>query len=337
MFDRVFLYDILYALAACGGREQQLFGTDAQLAHEAFCRSVVGAGFPELWFELPLSGDPWFDLHVLTNREALKEQEVQRFEPVCLSIPCGLNAPSGLFDWFARQQDARQLALSYDVSRGDIDHPAVQLLLYRHNIQLTCDFLAKANRADAVPSYRSFMERLPHAWFACYTGVFPGRSDLHVRVECVPDATRQLAYAQDKALLAADLQQAGLSEMSDSLLDRCHMLAQTPFPIEFQFDVTPEGQAGQAFAASVRFDCPPGTSGRAPFEGDGAAGELMQHVESWGLADDRWRLLQNTSFAKKATLGGDMLTLFCYPAFLKLRWRSGRPLDAKAYLMAGAE
>ena len=63
----------------------------------------------------------------------------------------------------------------------------------------------------------------------------------------------------------------------------------------------------------------------------------MQHVESWGLADDRWRLLQNKKKKKKVTLGSDMLTLFCYPAFLKLRWRSGRPLDAKAYLIAGAE
>ena len=27
--------------------------------------------------------------------------------------------------------------------------------------------------------------------------------------------------------------------------------------------------------------------------------------------------------------------LYCFPAFIKLRWRAGEPADAKAYLVAG--
>lgn len=58
--SRPFVYDVIYALAASEGRERVLFGSSAPLAHEAFGRSLVGDVFPELWFEVPLLGEPWF-------------------------------------------------------------------------------------------------------------------------------------------------------------------------------------------------------------------------------------------------------------------------------------
>ena len=67
--DRMMLYDLIYALAARDGREAALFGSCAPLAREALAHSLAGTGFPELWFELPLAGDPWFDLHALAARE----------------------------------------------------------------------------------------------------------------------------------------------------------------------------------------------------------------------------------------------------------------------------
>ena len=71
MLNRTIVYDILYALAARDGRQEILFGDCAPLAHDAFERSLVGDGFPELWFEMPLLGDPWFDFHALASREEL--------------------------------------------------------------------------------------------------------------------------------------------------------------------------------------------------------------------------------------------------------------------------
>ncbi|MDO4532133.1 MAG: hypothetical protein Q4C36_00260 [Coriobacteriia bacterium] len=63
----------------------------------------------------------------------------------------------------------------------------------------------------------------------------------------------------------------------------------------------------------------------------------MTQVEAWGLADSRWRLLPECSFAKSVSFGGERALLYCYPAFVKLRWRAGVPLDAKAYLIAGVQ
>ena len=61
----------------------------------------------------------------------------------------------------------------------------------------------------------------------------------------------------------------------------------------------------------------------------------MRKAQEWGLVDERWHELANTAFAKQARRGDASYTIYCYPAFLKLRWREGIPVDAKAYLVAG--
>lgn len=324
------LYELIYALAATDGREAALFGDCAPLAREAFAQSFVGSSFPELWFELPLAGDPWFDLHVGAKHGDL--DEVTSFG----EGSCG-GAPEA-FAWFAAQGPAaRQLFLSWDVSSGDMEAPAVQLLRGTRDTELVCDFLTVAGRADAAPAYRLFEERLPEGWFACYVGVFPRRREPFLRVECIPRIRQQHAYAKDPALLAEHLRSIGFEGMGPTLLDRCQSLARIPFRLEFQFDVTPEGTAGRTFGASVRFASPPGSEAWASFDAEGAAGELMRQVEAWGLADDRWRLLPGTMFAKRARMAGESCMLWCRPTFLKLRWRDGEPLDAKAYLVAGVQ
>lgn len=65
------LYDLIYALAARDGRDGRdatLFGRGALAAREAFARGLCGNTFPELWFEMPLAGDAWFDVHMLVSR-----------------------------------------------------------------------------------------------------------------------------------------------------------------------------------------------------------------------------------------------------------------------------
>ena len=328
MLNHAMIYDILYALAARDGRQDVLFGTCAPLAHEAFSRSLASPSFPEIWYELPLLGEPWFDLHVLTSREALHPGQV--FE----------KGQTGgypeVFAWFARQDYARQLALSYDVSSGSIDDPAVQLLTWTIDTDGVCEFLEAAGRKDAVSSYRAFVDRLPDDWFACYTGVFPNRQADFVRVECIPKRKKQLRYAEDTALLEADLRQVGLDAFGDTAIPRCQTLAKTPFQLEFQFDVLPGGSAGPTFSASARFAAPGGEADNEPFEVDGAAGALMAQVEAWGLADDRWRLFGDASFAKRISFRDESIVLYAYPAFVKLRWREGKAVDAKTYFVAGA-
>ncbi|MBP3893653.1 MAG: hypothetical protein J6D34_06380 [Atopobiaceae bacterium] len=329
--DNELLYYLLYALVARGGRGDALFGDALPLTRGALVRSLAADAFPELWFEIPLLGEPWLDFHALTSRSDLKAG--MTFSPEQTG-----GCPRA-FEWFAAQPEkgVRQLALSWDTSRGDIEHPAIQLLVYDTPSYpaLTCGFLEAAGRPDATAAYRSFVDRMPKGWFACYTGVFPGRTTPFLRVECIPSSEQQTAYANSQDLLREHLCQMGMTEPPEDLLSRCQALAKAARKIEFQFDVTPEGYAGDTFSVSLRFACPPGTDDWLCLATDGPVGELMGGLQADGIVDDRWRLLEQTSFANRVGFAGESTTLFCYPAFLKLRWRAGKFVDAKAYLVAG--
>lgn len=323
------LYDVLYALAACEGREAALFGASAPFAREAFSRSMACDAFPEVWFEIPLAGDPWFDLHLLASEENLS--------PDMMFHAADTGGHPAAFEWFAGQEGVRQLALSWDTGKGNLEAPAVQVLVAGGDPEVSRSFLRAIGRDDLQDAYSAFVGRIPDAWFACYTGAFPNRAADFVRVECIVDAQLQRAYAEDPALLEAHLRQAGIHRLGETAVPRCRALAQSPFRVEFQFDIMPDGQLGPVFGMSARFACPPGKGDWPPFDPDGAAGDLMGLVESWGLADGRWRLLADTMFAKRASRNGASCVLFNYPAFVKLRWRDGEPLDAKAYLLAGLD
>ena len=325
--DRSWIYRIAYALAARDGRQDALFGNCAPLAQQAFERSCAGEAFPEVWFEMPLTGEPWFDLHVLTARETLA--------PGMQFSPDDTGGYPELFEWFAGAPDVRQLALSYDVSGGAIDKPAVQLLVWDQRMHEP--FLELAGGTETRDAYHAFAKRIPEGWFPCYTGVFPGRPGSNVRVECIPLRDLQRAYAADASLLESHLRQVGFTEIDDTLIPRCQALAQDAFQFELQFDVRPDGTMGDTLGASARFAAPGDKDGRVPFSMQGAAGELMTRVEQWGLADERWRLLAETMFVKTISQGSDAVTAYTFPAFVKLRWRGGEPLDAKTYLIAGLQ
>ena len=323
------LFDILYALADRDGREAALFGRSLSFAREAFARSIASELFPEVWFEIPLAGDPWFDLHLLTSRDALNPGMVFSAEDT--------GSHPQVFEWFAKQEGVRQLALSWDVGKGNTTLPAVQVLVTKSDPEIPYSFLRAVGQSGLQDAYRTFTEHMPHTWFACYTGVFPNRECNFVRVECIPSRRMQHVYAQDASLLEAHLRQIGICDLGKTIVSRCQMLARLPFQIEFQFDVMPDGTPGPTFSASARFACPPGEDGWSSFDQSGAAGELMKSIETWGLASDRWRMLADTIFAKRITQADTSCILFNFPAFVKLRWRGGEPLDAKVYLLAGAQ
>ena len=324
--DTSFVYDLIYATAALGGRDQTLFGAGRQEAREVFCRSMVDGAYPELWFELPLAGDPWFDLHVLVDHADVTGSDAH------------FAGQADIYDealaWFASQtDDARQLALSYDSHTGKLDSPALQLLTRRSNRLLVLGFLKAAGRPDVRDDYIAFRERLPKSWFACYTGLFPGRAAMavapHLRVECIAKRSQQ-EYASNPSLLRDHLHMLGANWVNDELINRCQELAQSPFPLEFQFDVEPGGRASSTFSASLRFDACDWLSQDRRAE----IAKLMERTGEWGLSDDRWKQLSKTAFAKRYDKDGEAVRFYCLPAFIKLRWRDGEPLDAKAYLQA---
>ena len=241
-------FQIRYALAASGGREAALFGDSFPAALEAFGKSVAGDYFPEIWFEVPLMGDPWFDLHALVSRGDVDPTVIP-------SLGVGEDVAAG-FRWFAeRDEDVRQLALSWDTGSGNAETPAVQLLVAGEDPSVSYDFLNAVGRPDAADAYVALRNRLPRGWFACYSGTFPQRERPLLRVECIPIEDLQQAYAEDEELLGRHLRQLGFDAFGDTLLPRCRELADTPFQIEYQLDVTPDGTQTTTLGRGVHGYC----------------------------------------------------------------------------------
>ena len=328
MMNPSMTYNIIYALAAQGGNEGVLFGDSFARSIQDFEASCIGSAFPELWFEIPLMGKPWFDLHALTARESLSD--IERFEAG------NTGGYPDVFAWFARKDDSvRQLALSHDTGSSESQQPAIQLLI--RDQRATPEFLRQASGEEAAQAYCRFEAKIPKEWFPCYTGLFPQRPQLGVRVECIPSRELQAEYAQDASLFGSHLQSAGLDMMDANGLEKISQLASMPFPIEFQFNIAHDGTPKPILGVSLRFDVPPGSPDYRCFEMNGPAGDLMRLLEAWGVADKRWQRLESTMYCKGFSRDGQTTKLYCYPAFAKLRWKDGKLLDAKSYLIAGVE
>ena len=319
----VLIYNLIYSSLTSNGHDE-LFGERIKEDSDVFENSFAGDSFPEIWFELPLSGKPWYDLHVLTSRNALES---------VTKLSEGIFHP-GLFEWFAGSTGTRQLAFSHDLSKGVYDDPAVQLLVGTRDPSVGCDFLAAAGNKDAASAYKTFVAGIPGKWFACYLGTFPGREDVDLRVECIPDADVQTAYATDGDLLKKDLARTGF-DIGEDMLRFIMFMAALPAQIEFQFNVSGDGSAAPVLGVSLRYMSPWGKYSRLSFAGDNEnVARLMSELESAHLCDDRWKRLSDMAFAKRLSVGELSLRLRGYPAFIKVRMRPDGPIDAKTYIVA---
>ncbi len=317
------IYNLIYSSVTTGD-EDELFGKRNGMDSEIFAKSFAGNDFPEVWFEIPLKGDPWYDLHVLTSKRSLIGH---------MGSYDGIRYPH-LFKWFAKSTGTRQLALSYDLSKGVYDTPAVQLLVSGKDSSTGCDFLTEAGNPDAAKAYKHFTNILPKGWFACYVGTFPKRDDFSLRVECIPDKRSQAEYSVNDKMLKNDLAQIGF-DISEEMLGIIRLLAAQPVPMEFQFNVGDRGYAMPTLGVSLRYQAPYNKYSHPAFlQQNENVVSLMVEFERIGLVDRRWRTLSERSFAKRLSGKVDSVCFGGFPAFIKIRLTPDELIDAKAYIVS---
>ncbi len=326
--DTTMYYEALYSLASQGA-EGELFGTRAPLAQEAFRRASAGASMPTVWFEIPLCGPPRFDLHVAHANADLHERAP--------FAPDAMDGHGELLNWYASEpREGGGLALAYDVGDGRIDVPAVHVNVKAAQAFDAAGFFAHVGRPEATALYDGLAQRLPQGWRIWYFGVHPGRPGAPVRVDCFVDADLQRAYAADQAKLEEDLHEAGYANDGSTLRRVGGEVAASPFDMELQFDLLPDGTLGGTVGVSAQFPLAVASAARLPWEAGGSAAQLMEYAVSSGVADDRWRRIQDTIFSTALRDGDAVRAIYCVPVFVKFRVRAGELLDAKLYLQAGA-
>lgn len=326
--DAMMLYETLYNLASRDA-ECDLFGPNALLAQEAFRRASEGVSVPSVWFEIPLSGPPRFDLHVAHGNADLHEH-----------APFASDAMDGhgeLLNWYASEpREGGGLALAYDVGDGRIDAPAVHANVNAAKAFDVEGFFARVGRPEATALYHDFAKRLPQGWHIWYFGVHPGRSGAPVRVDCFVDKSLKRTYAVEPAKLEEDLRKAGFAVEGSAARCIGAEVAASPFGMELQFDILSDGALGRTMGVSARLPLVAASAARLLWEPTGKAAQLMEFAVSSCIADTRWRRFQDTMFSTVVRNGSISQALYCVPVFAKFRVCADRLLDAKVYLQAGA-
>ena len=323
------IFRALCTLAAEDGRREALFGDCEPLAREAFLRSPSGGEFPLLWFEVPLAGQPRFDLHVALSRKSL--QGCTQF------FPDAESNHNELFRWYVENETGGNgLALAYDISEGRIDDPAIHVNVNGSSLENMDRFFDLAAGEGAYARYLGFESRIPQGWRIWYAGVHPGRPGAPVRVDCFVDEVLKSDYATDMTLFERDLRACGFTAASPALRDLAAPILRSPFRLELQFDVMGDGSLGPTVGVSAGFPFVSSDAVRRLFGDGGEGGKLMTAIEGMGLSDERWRYVPDAAFSKLVQAGDAARAFYCVPTFVKLRMRNGEPLDAKFYLQAGA-
>ena len=331
--DQMQVFDALYAIAAENGRGEALFGSSIALARPAYERTLIGNGYPSAYLEFPLLGEPGFDL-----------LSVYRYvEPGAQFAPDAGFGYQAMFDWFSsvcEPSGSVSCGIELDTSTGETQQAGVYLQ-QRSRTELVAPFLASVGETSRTQAYQDVFNRMPEGWPPSYVGLFPGRPGTPMRIGGYMSADELARCADDPAHLGAQFCQIGFEAFNASMLKRCAEFMRCAPSIDFQFDIMPDGALGDTFGLSLSFNETKPREAHACME-SGYGAQLMQTLQAWDLADDRWRLIADAAFARHVGYeredGSEGRFALCIRFnYAKVKFRACEPQPAKFYLacMAG--
>lgn len=326
-------YQVLLLQASDEGRGSILFGESVERARDEALPFLVGEDFPSIYLEHPLVGDPFLDVTVLLGRVGQSER--------IASPAAGRHA--ALFDWFAEscnQLDDVSFGFELDTKEDELPVAAVHFQPRTHLelVRPFCECVGEPERADL---YLDLANRMPEGWPLSFFGLFRGRPDSPLRVCGYLADAEKVACAQDPGHLASVFESIGFRDYDGTMLAQVSaLMAVVPGPVDFQFDVYPDGKLGSVFAIDAQFDIEQPEAVRATFE-TGPGADVMELLQGWGAADSRWRLAIESAFARAIPVkldDGEMgrFAFTLMPTWAKARWKGAALQPAKLYHHASA-
>lgn len=320
-------FDALYHLTAAEGRGEALFGTSYELARGVYQRTLIGDGYPAAYLEFPLMGTPCFD--ILSVHGSVEPES--RFAP---GAGFGYQA---MFDWFSSTCTSGDVScgIELDTSTGETERAGVYLQ-YRTQSELVVPFLESVGEGNRAASYLTVLNRMPDGWPPAYVGLFPGRQGTPLRIGGYLGKEAQRAYAADTRLLKTQFDRIGFTAYDDDMLARrAEFMALAP-SIDFQFDIMPDGSLGDVFGLSLSFNETKPRQARACME-SGYGATICRCFQDWGLADERWKLIAGTAFARHVPFTREdgtegRFALCCLFNYAKVKFKAGMAQPAKFYL-----
>lgn len=322
MFEAAF--ELLYQRAGASG----VFGSSSTLACDTYRCCLVGDAQPLAWLEVPLLGEPGFDMDVSYRRDQLGAGD--RF------IWGDGYGYQPLVDWAAStKQLPFGIGIAIDLTDGERGHGAY---VNSNNIdaEMRDGFFRAIGQEEAGVRLARVAARQPDGWRQAEDGVFIGRPGCPARIAWLVDERLKQEYVKDARLLAKHLRQVGFTALDSSLLACLRDMAATPFKMWVELDVLADGSVGDSLGADYYFSSPVLRRSRPSFAEGQPATRAMEALQARGLADERWRLLADATTATLVALsneegGRSAFLMRSEPTFVKAKWVPGKTPLAKAY------
>ena len=306
--NRRALFEKIWDIAAEYGGER-LFGRERDRIGDVFSRCFVGGQMPYFWLESPLIGEAYTDLHVFYDREMLSKGK--DFEE---GSGYGYQ---GLFDWYANEDTGGiGLNLAFDMT-GDDTVPAAYVNVNRKPLDDMRGFFVACGQEVLAKPFMAFLEGMPEGMEEWYLGVFPNRSGVPARVGLGLDNRWKDPERLGKFVA-----------LTDDMKRKLYELSQFPYNWEIQQDIFSDGSVGDVFSLDL---CLP-QKGRKGVRELLDNSDAMVLLEKWGIADERWKIIPQVSFARILSIEGTLYFLQCLPVFIKIKWKAGKILDSKVYM-----
>ena len=326
-------FEVLCLQAAGEGRGTVLFGDSFARARKATRPFIVGNKFPSTYLEFPLIGEPFLDVTMLYS-------DIDAGTRIASDAAVGSEE---MLDWFAAAYKSHpDISCGFELDTKHQDLPTAAIHFQPHDhVELVpsfCEAIGEPERADL---YLNLAQRMPPTWSLAFFGVFRGRPHFPLRVCGYLPEGECKACAREPERLARVFDSIGFAAYDNPMLERiAQLMAYVTNAADFQFDIYPDGSLGDTFGLDVSLRISRPSVVRESFA-SGIAAQLMQLLEQWGAADERWHLGGEAAFARAipvelddGTIGRYTFTLM--PQWVKARWTACEQQPSKLYHLGNA-
>lgn len=326
-------FQVLLLQAADEGRGSLLFGDSMDRARTALQPFMIGKSISSVYFEFPLLGDPFLDVTVLYGE----------LDPAPHVASPAAEGADAMLAWYAKARaDFPDISCGFEFDTKDPHFSAVGIHFQpRRHLDLVEPFCATIGEEQRGLRYLELAKRMPEGWPLSFFGLFRGRPHAPLRVCGYMSREWRRICAHDRKSLVRAFDEIGFVAYDDAMLeDIGELLRAVSHDVDFQFDVFSDGTIGSTFAIDVQFGIERPEVLQTVFE-SGSGARVMGLLESWRIADDRWRQGIAAAFARALPVQTDdgALEAFAFtlmPQWVKVRWVDGRLQPAKLYLLGTA-
>jgi hypothetical protein len=190
--------------------KDEVLGRSMTMAEEAYRTSLVADVQPGSWLEVPLVGEPGYDINVfyrsgqLVPGDRFVFGEGFGYQPV--------------MDWLARVKPGKfGVGIAHDL-QGPTPGHGVYVNPNGIGVTQRNGFFEALDEAGAGARSAAIVARQPAQWETMEEGVFASRPERPARIASRVGDALQKAYASDASLLKAHLRQVGFGALDADML-----------------------------------------------------------------------------------------------------------------------